>query len=171
MTRGSREALQNLSELPCAKSGPPIGAASKAIRGYNLGTMVPISLVAVLLLVVGLVFVVRQTATTGDRIETPAMGQNGAGGSGLTRDPFIEHHAEVAARYLSNRAVTHQVGEAGAGGSSFERDPAIERHAEIVAHHNGGDLRRCKEDRHELWQDPELESSSSGLRRAAADLR
>jgi hypothetical protein len=33
VTRGSREALQNLSELPCAKSGPPIGAASK---GTNL---------------------------------------------------------------------------------------------------------------------------------------
>jgi hypothetical protein len=28
VTRGSREALQGLSELPCAKSGPPIGAAS-----------------------------------------------------------------------------------------------------------------------------------------------
>jgi hypothetical protein len=57
--------------------------------------MEPISLVAVLLLVVGLVFVVRQTATTRDRIETPAMGQDGAGGSDLTRDPYIKHHAEV----------------------------------------------------------------------------
>jgi hypothetical protein len=108
---------------------------NKAIRGHDLRATVAIALVAALLVLVGLVFVVRQTATTGDRIETPAMGQNGVGGAGLTRDPFIERHAEVAARYLSNRAVTHQVGEAGAGGSSIDRDPAIERHAEIVARH------------------------------------
>jgi hypothetical protein len=82
---------------------------AKAIRGHNLATMVPIALVAALLVLVALVFVVRQTATTGDRIETPAMSQGGAG--------------------------AHPVSEAGAGGSSFERDPAIERHVEIVARH------------------------------------
>jgi hypothetical protein len=42
VTMRSREALQSLSELPCAKSGPPIGAASKtsssphANQGRNL---------------------------------------------------------------------------------------------------------------------------------------
>ena len=71
---------------------------AKAIRGHNLGTKVPIALVAALLLV-GLVFVVRQTATTGDRIETPAMSQDGAGGSSFNRDPDIEHHAEIVARH------------------------------------------------------------------------
>ena len=71
---------------------------AKAIHGHNLGTKVPIALVAALLLV-GLVFVVRQTATTGDRIETPAMGQDGAGGWSLDRDPAIERHAEIVARH------------------------------------------------------------------------
>jgi hypothetical protein len=172
VTRGSREALQGLSELPCAKSGPPIGAASKAIRGYNLGTRVPISLVAVLLLVVGLVFVVRAA----DR-DNPRPYRNTRDGPGRRR--WVGPHARSLhqtprrsrSRYLNNHAGTPSGSEAGAGGSSLDRDPAIERHAEIVAHHNGGDLRRCKEDRHELWQDPELEDSSSGLRRAAADLR
>ena len=72
---------------------------AKAIRGHNLGTTVAIALVAALLLLVGLVFVVRQTAMTGDRIGTPAMSQDGAGGSSFNRDPVIERHAEIVARH------------------------------------------------------------------------
>jgi hypothetical protein len=108
---------------------------AKAIRGHNLGMMVRIALVAALLLTAGLVFVVQQTTTTGDRVESPAIGADRANSSSITRDPNIERHAEVVARYHNG---TLAIGADHAKGSSVFRDPNIERHAEIVARHNQG---------------------------------
>lgn len=57
-----------------------------------------IALVAGLLLTAGLVFVVQRATTTGERVERPAIGTDGAKGPSITLDPNIERHAEVVAR-------------------------------------------------------------------------
>lgn len=72
---------------------------AKAIRGHNLGAMVAIALLAALLLLGAAVFAVGLASTTGARVERPAIGADRAVGSSVTRDPNIERHAEVVARY------------------------------------------------------------------------
>jgi hypothetical protein len=111
---------------------------AKAIRGHNLGTALAIALLAALLLLIASVFVVWQATTTGEGSGTPAISANRDGGSSFARDPYIERHAAVVARF---RADTPAMSEDNDGESDFARDPAIERHAEIVARHNRGDLR------------------------------
>jgi hypothetical protein len=111
---------------------------AKAIRGHNLGTMVAIALLAALLLTAGLVLVVQRATTTGDRVESPAIGADGAKGPSITLDPKIERHAEVVALYRSGKP---EIVRDSAGGSSVFRDPNIARHAEVVARHNQGTLR------------------------------
>ena len=109
---------------------------AKSIRAHNLGTKMATALLAALLVVVGLVFAVQLTTTTGDG--TPAMSADRAGGSSFARDPYVERHVAVVARYRNRAEATS---EDRAGKSDFARDPAIERHAEIVARHNRGTLR------------------------------
>jgi hypothetical protein len=111
---------------------------AKAIRAHNLGAKVTIALLAALLVVVGLVFAVQLTTTTGEGSGTPAMSADRAGGSSFARDPYVERHAAVVTRYRNRADATS---EDSAGTSDFARDPAIERHAEIVARHNRGTLR------------------------------
>jgi len=69
----------------------------KAIRAHNLGATVAIIMIAALL-VVGLVFAVELTTTTGEGSGTPAMSADRAGGSSFARDPYVERHAAVVAR-------------------------------------------------------------------------
>jgi hypothetical protein len=107
---------------------------AKAIRAHNLGTKVAIALLAALLVVVGLVFAAQLTTTTGD--VTPAMSAERAGGSSFARNPYVERHAAVVARYRADATT-----EGSDGTSEFARDPAIERHAEIVARHTRGTFR------------------------------
>jgi hypothetical protein len=75
---------------------------SKAIRGHNLGATVAMALIVGLLLLVGLVFAVHQATVTSDQAGTPAISSDGQGGPDLSRDPYIERHAEVVARYHQN---------------------------------------------------------------------
>ena len=72
---------------------------SKAIRAHNLGPMVAILLLAALIILVVLVFMARQAKTTTDRITRPAISADRAKGSSFDRDPYIDRHAEVVARY------------------------------------------------------------------------
>jgi hypothetical protein len=110
---------------------------AKAIRGHNLGTALAMVLLAALLLLIASVFVVWQATTTGDRSGTPAISADrDGGGSSFARDPYVDRHAAVVARYRADTA-----SEDSAGTSDFARGPAIERHAEIVARHNRGTLR------------------------------
>ncbi len=109
---------------------------AKAIRGHHLGTALAIVLLAALLLLIASVFVVWQVTTTGEGQGTPAMSADRSGGSSFARDPYIDRHAAVVARYRADTA-----SDDSAGTSDFARDPAIERHAEIVARHNRGTLR------------------------------
>jgi hypothetical protein len=71
---------------------------SKAIRAHNLGPMVAILLLAALIMLVVLVYMVRQAKTTTDRIERLAISADRAKGSNFDRDPYIDRHAEVVAR-------------------------------------------------------------------------
>jgi len=61
---------------------------SKAISARNLGPMVAILLLAALIMLVVLVFVVREAETTNDRIERPAINADRAKGSSLDQDPY-----------------------------------------------------------------------------------
>ena len=71
---------------------------SKAIRTGNLRVTVGMVLLAALLLMVALVFVLQPAVTTGDREDDSAIHAKSAGGSDF-RDPYIDRHAEVVARY------------------------------------------------------------------------
>ena len=78
---------------------------SKAIRGHNLWAMVAMVamvLIVGLLLLVSLVFAVHQATLTSDRAGTPAISSDSQGGPDLSRDPYIERHAEMVARYHRN---------------------------------------------------------------------
>lgn len=56
-------------------------------------------LIAVLaVLVVALVYMLHQDATTGPD-SRGAHETRATGGSSITKDPYIEHHAEIVARY------------------------------------------------------------------------
>jgi hypothetical protein len=72
------------------------------IRGHNLGVTVVIALLAVLVLsTMALVCALRPLPTTGPGDATPAhraISADGARGSILTKDPYIERHAEVVKR-------------------------------------------------------------------------
>lgn len=111
---------------------------ARAIRGHDLAATVAMVMIAALLVLVALVFVVQQTATTSYRSGTPMIGADRAGGSSFAHDPYVNRHAEVVTRY---QADTPAMSEARAGGSSLTRQPAIERHAEIVARYNQDNLR------------------------------
>jgi len=71
---------------------------NKAIRTNNLRTTVGLALLAVLLLLVTLVLVLQPAVTTSDREDDPAIHAISADGSGF-KDPYINHHAQVIARY------------------------------------------------------------------------
>jgi hypothetical protein len=72
------------------------------IRGHNLRAWVVIALLAVLLLLaVALVYTLRPVPTTSPGDANPAhraMSADGARGSTIDRDPYIERHAEVVER-------------------------------------------------------------------------
>lgn len=75
---------------------------NKAIRTHNLRATVKMVFLAVLLLLVALMFVLQSAATTSDREGNPAIhaiSADSPGGSDLTKDPYIDRHAEVVARY------------------------------------------------------------------------
>jgi 3-deoxy-D-manno-octulosonate 8-phosphate phosphatase KdsC-like HAD superfamily phosphatase len=72
---------------------------SKAIRAHNFGVTVAMVLIAAVVLLMTAVFVLQQTATTGDRTDTPAMSAGGAGVASPDREPYIDRHAEVIARH------------------------------------------------------------------------
>jgi hypothetical protein len=88
-----------------------------------------ILLLAGLLVLAASMFVVWHAATTGDRVDTPAISTNRDGGSSVARDPNVDRHAQLPARY-------HNTLAGGAAGSRLARYPAIERHAEVVARYN-----------------------------------
>jgi uncharacterized protein (DUF2336 family) len=99
--------------------------------------MVAIALLAALLSLVAAVCVAQLASTSGVSVERPAISADRGGKSSFTRDPYINRHAELVARYSDSPLMSQD----GARGSSLARDPAIERHAEINARHNRGDLR------------------------------
>ena len=72
---------------------------AKAIRGQYVGRTMAILLLAGLLVLAASMFVVWHAATIGDRVNTPAISTSRDGGSSVARDPAIERHAEVVARY------------------------------------------------------------------------
>jgi hypothetical protein len=77
------------------------------IRGHNLRATVVMALLALLvLLTVALVYTLRPVPTTSHGDGTPAhraIGADSARGSTITKDPYIERHAEVVERLGNGR--------------------------------------------------------------------
>jgi hypothetical protein len=77
------------------------------IRGHNLRVTVAIALLAVLvLLAVALAYALRPVPTTGHGDASSAnraTATDGAQGSIIARDPYIERHAEVVQRFGEDR--------------------------------------------------------------------